>query len=247
MKRFKFNKPLVESPNPPQTRDVLWVDVDEITGEVKSIKENKNNEWKDFMKSSTTKLVPPNNEIWYRTVDGLIYDYEEKFNEATDSVVYSGPALISNTWDEEKQLYVLKFDKEITSMGMSEPGPEGKLGVFLDITTFSELYLPESITDMGYLSCMTSSSLSDISLLQLNIPSKVTTIKFSFGMAKTIVLHNSVSHIQNTSVGCHYIIYNGTKEQWEAIEKESEWLKGIDSTISIYCTNGVIIESKTPS
>lgn len=44
MKRFKFNKPLVESPNPPQTRDVMWVDVDEITGEIKSIKENKNNE-----------------------------------------------------------------------------------------------------------------------------------------------------------------------------------------------------------
>lgn len=66
-------------------------------------------------------------------------------------------------------------------------------------------------------------------------------------MAKTIVLHKSVSHIQNASVGCRYIIYNGTKEQWEAIEKESEWLGDIDS-ISIYCTNGIItVESTTPS
>ena len=75
---------------------------------------------------------------------------------------------------------------------------------------------------------------------------KVTTIKFGFGAVKTIVLHSNISHIQNASVVCYYIIYNGTKEQWEAIEKESEWLKDIDS-VSIYCTNGVIIESATPS
>lgn len=73
MKRFKFNKLLVESPNPPQTRDVLWVDVDEITGEIKSIKENKNNEWKDLLSTNQdmSSILPLIGScgVLYTTVD----------------------------------------------------------------------------------------------------------------------------------------------------------------------------------
>lgn len=38
MKRFRFNKPLVESPYPPQDTNALWVDVDESTDDIKDIK-----------------------------------------------------------------------------------------------------------------------------------------------------------------------------------------------------------------
>jgi hypothetical protein len=39
MKRFKFDKPLVESPYPPSNTNVLWVDVEESTGKVQTISE----------------------------------------------------------------------------------------------------------------------------------------------------------------------------------------------------------------
>lgn len=38
MKRFKLNKPMVESPTPPNDPNVYWVDVDENNGEITSIK-----------------------------------------------------------------------------------------------------------------------------------------------------------------------------------------------------------------
>lgn len=56
MKRFNFNKPLVESPYPPQDTNVLWVDVDESTGKVGNIKEFKNGEWADMFSSGTHLL-----------------------------------------------------------------------------------------------------------------------------------------------------------------------------------------------
>lgn len=37
MKRFKFDKPLVESKYQPSRTDVYWVDIDESTGKVSSI------------------------------------------------------------------------------------------------------------------------------------------------------------------------------------------------------------------
>lgn len=50
MKRFNFNKPLVESSTPPLNPNVLWVDVDESIKTVKTIKEKTNNgEWKTIL------------------------------------------------------------------------------------------------------------------------------------------------------------------------------------------------------
>lgn len=56
MKRFNFNKPMVESPLPPKDINVLWVDKDENTGKVTSIKEFKNGEWVTLVSVSKTKL-----------------------------------------------------------------------------------------------------------------------------------------------------------------------------------------------
>ena len=49
MKRFQFNKPMVESKYPPQSKDILWVDIEESTGELKTIKEFKNNNWETIL------------------------------------------------------------------------------------------------------------------------------------------------------------------------------------------------------
>lgn len=74
MKRFKFDKPLVESPYPPESKNVLWVDINESTGSIISIKEFKKGDWVDIV--SNQQLVdagvdvnpnfPEPNEIYYR-------------------------------------------------------------------------------------------------------------------------------------------------------------------------------------
>lgn len=54
MKRFNFNnKPIVESPYPPQDLNVLWADVDESTGKVSSISAFKNGTWKIILQKLT--------------------------------------------------------------------------------------------------------------------------------------------------------------------------------------------------
>ena len=49
MKIFKFNKPLVESKYQPSRTDVYWIDIEESTGEVLSIKEFSNGSWVDYL------------------------------------------------------------------------------------------------------------------------------------------------------------------------------------------------------
>lgn len=79
MRRFKFDKPLVESAYPPESKNVLWVDINESTGSIISIKEFKKGDWVDIV--SNQQLVdagvdvnpdfPEPNEIYaVETVDG---------------------------------------------------------------------------------------------------------------------------------------------------------------------------------
>lgn len=77
MRRFKFEKPLVESAYPPESKNVLWVDIHESTGSIISIKEFKNGDWVDIV--SNQQLVdagvdvnpnfPEPNEIYYYSED----------------------------------------------------------------------------------------------------------------------------------------------------------------------------------
>ena len=81
MKRFNFNKPLVESPYPPQNTNVLWVDVDESTGKTLWIKEFKNGEWIEIVgtggEGSSAGYDPINDVtlnaksygVWWKTND----------------------------------------------------------------------------------------------------------------------------------------------------------------------------------
>lgn len=54
MRKIKLNKPLVESSTPPSSTNVYWVDIDESTGNVKSIKSfnTVTNSWESTMLSS---------------------------------------------------------------------------------------------------------------------------------------------------------------------------------------------------
>ena len=50
-KRFNFDKPIVESPVAPESKNVLWVDIEESTGKVLTLKEFINNEWTTILTS----------------------------------------------------------------------------------------------------------------------------------------------------------------------------------------------------
>lgn len=50
-KRFNFNKPIVESPVAPTSKNVIWVDIEESTGKVLTLKEFINNEWTTILTS----------------------------------------------------------------------------------------------------------------------------------------------------------------------------------------------------
>ena len=60
-------------------------------------------------------------------------------------------------------------------------------------------------------------------------------------MIEEITLPNTIQNIKGLSfVGCtslSKIIYNGTVEEWNSIEKEENW---INKNILIVCTNGDI-------
>lgn len=49
MRRYKLDKPMVESKYPPKSKNVLWVDINESTGEPLSIKEFKNGNWETIL------------------------------------------------------------------------------------------------------------------------------------------------------------------------------------------------------
>ena len=58
MRRFKFDRPLVESKNPPKNPNVLWVDVNESTGKVANIKKFKKGQWIDYMQFVPEPEIP---------------------------------------------------------------------------------------------------------------------------------------------------------------------------------------------
>jgi len=57
MRRFEFNKTMVESPLPPKDKNVLWVDINESTGKLASIKEFISGTWRALVGRSVSDIV----------------------------------------------------------------------------------------------------------------------------------------------------------------------------------------------
>lgn len=102
MRRFKFDKPLVESAYPPESKNVLWVDINESTGSIISIKEFKKGDWVGIVSnqqlSDAGVDVNPNfpepNEIYY---------YSESDYPFIDTYVNNGDFI------SDPELYVLNI------------------------------------------------------------------------------------------------------------------------------------------
>lgn len=98
----------------------------------------------------------PNNEIWYTISKGGGY---VKLNENRYDF---GANVISNEYDYKKNIYIIKFDGDVTTIGE---------GSFYDCKSLASIIIPNSVTSIGETAFEYCSSLTSI-----NIPNSVTSI-----------------------------------------------------------------------
>lgn len=173
---------------------------------------------------------PADNEIWYTTTDGnkmvcCDITYDDKDGTAGYVVYILGEpghetvgnyAIISHEYSEDYKCFVIKCDKPITS----------------------------TFTVTG--SIMNGSGI-DSKIQTCHLPNKLNIINGNFlfkcDYLTSITIPNSVTTISRDAFGyCDLlteIIYNGTKEEWDIIEKQWSWNRGCQP-ITVHCTDGDI-------
>lgn len=261
MKRFNFNnKPLVESPYPPQDTNVLWVDVDESTGKVASVKKFLRGEWVDYLIFVPEPEIfngPANNEIWYTTVDGQPYDFQSIIEEFEDESPYVGPNVISNVFDSNKKLYIMTFDATITQLGPTRDATGDELlfnapflaNPSMEQPIIQNIWLPQSVTTLNYLAYF------NIAGEEIRIPKGVTTIGstsiYNNRNLKKLILPNTLTKIPLLAIyfnpELRVIEFEGTVAQWNRVEKERDvntdgeislWIDGCPLVVEVQCTDG---------
>lgn len=264
MKKFKFSKPLIESPYPPQDTNVLWVDIKESTGKISTIKKFFKGQWIDYLQFVPEPLEfepfvgPANNEIWYTTIDGQPFDFQNLIDQVTQdaSVSYSGPQVISNVFDSSKNVYIMTFDSTITKFGMTlindgllfdapmfaNPNVESSI-------IFQNIWLPSSVTTLGYFAYYKTAS------EEIKIPKNVTTFGYmpivNNPNLKKLILPNTITKLPIGTVyynsELQIIEFQGTVAQWNNIEKErqvsddgevSTWILECPLAFEVQCIDG---------
>ena len=116
----------------------------------------------------------PSNEIWYTSADGNIVEpYSGEYNEYADVLTTFGVNIVSNTFDAEKECWVIKFDGDITTIGD---------WAFFNCSGLTSLTIPDSVTTIGYAAFAYCSSLTS-----LTIPDGVTAIgEWAFGYCSSL-------------------------------------------------------------
>lgn len=131
---------------------------------------------------------------------------------------------------------------ELTSINLPESVTSIGVGAFHSCKKLKEIILPSSVTSIG-----NSAFISCSELTEITIPNGVVSIeKDLFNACKKltkITIPSSVTSMGNTAFSyCGLltsICYGGTVEQWNAIEKKSNWNSNTGN-YTIYCTNGEI-------
>ena len=81
----------------------------------------------------------PSNEIWYTSADGNIVEpYSGEGSQ--DNFAVFGANIVSNTFDAEKECWVIKFDGDVTSIGYA---------AFYNCTSLTSVTIPDSVTAIG--------------------------------------------------------------------------------------------------
>ncbi len=116
------------------------------------------------------------------------------------------------------------------------------LGAFAYCDDLTSITIPSSVTSIGDAAFVNCDSLTSIT-----IPSSVTSVdRYTFqecSSLTSITIPNSVRRISSgvfrKCTSLTRINYTGTKAQWNAIEKSSDWNLNTGN-YTIYCTNGTI-------
>ena len=124
---------------------------------------------------------PASNEIWYTTSDGEMYDLAGIIERLIIAgTTYNGPAVVSNKFDEEKQMWCLTFDGDVTILGdideetMIAGGPffviYPKIGLTCNV---KNIILPKTVTRIGAVAFFNC-----VGLTSITIPNSVTSIGY---------------------------------------------------------------------
>lgn len=116
----------------------------------------------------------PNNQIRYKSTDGNSIGYKATYDAVMASSLksyYSGPAVLSETYDSESGYYVITFDQDITELNSELAVGASKSFFCVNETygltcgqTLQIIVLPSSVTNLGYGVFYGCSNLSSISL-----------------------------------------------------------------------------------
>ena len=134
----------------------------------------------------------PSNEIWYTSADGNIVEpYSGEGSQ--DNFAVFGANIVSNTFDAEKECWVIKFDGDVTSIGYA---------AFYGCSSLTSITIPDSLTSIGVWAFGYCSSLTSVT-----IGDSVTTIgdyAFRFCSSLTsVTIPDSVTEMGNgVFIGC---------------------------------------------
>ena len=174
-----------------------------------------------FSQGSTKKL----STIYYTTIDGEPYQFTKLVTDAIAAGNYGGPNVISNQYDSSNDTYVLYFEGDLTDIGMDVSSQKVYpcFGKYIDDpeSNITGIFLPDTLINIKALAFGACQHLEGVS-----IPASVVYIgQSAFGGC------TQLSHI----------IYAGTIQQWDAIEKGLQWNYNCPE-ITVHCTDrGVII------
>ena len=143
-------------------------------------------------------------KIWYTTIDEKIYDFSGILEVLRGmGGTYNGPAVVSNEFDEEKQMWCMTFDGDVTVLGdidldaLTVEGPffatNTDLGVECNVKT---IVLPKSATRIGDFAFAFCAGLTSI-----EIPDNVTSIGYcafvNCAGLRSVMIPDSVTNIGN--------------------------------------------------
>ena len=151
---------------------------------------------------------PANNEIWYTngSTTNAITPYK------TDVF---GANIVSNTYDTEKECWVIKFDGDVTSIGASAfegcsslasvtiPDSVTSIGnfAFNNCSTLTSITIPDSVTEIGEQAFLSCSSLTSVT-----IPNSITSIgiyTFKYCSSLTsVTIPDSITSIGDYAFAC---------------------------------------------
>ncbi len=214
-KNYKFNADLAWS----ATVSADWVEVNPTSGEVGENKiqikvdKNKSNErrtgYVDITLSNDKSyrieleqlasgenlddvIQPtnscPSNEIWYTSADGNIVEpYSGEGSQ--DNFAVFGANIVSNTYDSEKECWVIKFDGDVTSIGYA---------AFAYCSSLTSITIPDSVTAIGWHAFNGCSN-----LISITIPDSVTTIEgytfFECSSLTSVTIPDSLTSIGDSA------------------------------------------------